>query len=341
MIDGTKKPSEDIRTDGAPDACPLCSQSAAVRMAGKTSAFGEPFPVAFCGTCELYFVLQKPSAELLAGFYANRYFATVRRSRLTYLGKSLLSKMRAFSQYVYITRHIPPDSGRRILEAGSADGTFLALWKKNGWNIRGLEFNEYMIEKARIRHGIMLDRTDILDINPAEGRYDVIAFSHVLEHLADPERVLRHCRALLEPGGVIFIEVPHSPLPEETVPEILADYLDTTHLFNFRPHSLALMVAKAGLETRSLDRSFYAIPAMFRGHEHSIGSALMKGRLTSPNPLDTARAALTAAWLTARLYTDSDPMRIVPLEAPWQGLGDSLRVILIADCRFRIADWEK
>jgi SAM-dependent methyltransferase len=41
-----------------------------------------------------------------------------------------------------------------------------------------------------------------------EGRFDLILFINVLEHLWEPLDALRHCRRLLKPGGVLFVNVP-------------------------------------------------------------------------------------------------------------------------------------
>ncbi len=38
--------------------------------------------------------------------------------------------------------------------------------------------------------------------------YDLVVMSHVLEHLENPEEVLRRCIPLIKPGGYIYIELP-------------------------------------------------------------------------------------------------------------------------------------
>jgi len=43
------------------------------------------------------------------------------------------------------------------------------------------------------------------------GPYDVISLTHVIEHLVDPLGMIRRCRGLLAPDGIIFITAPHRP----------------------------------------------------------------------------------------------------------------------------------
>jgi SAM-dependent methyltransferase len=42
--------------------------------------------------------------------------------------------------------------------------------------------------------------------------YDVISLTHVIEHLVDPVGVIRRCKSLLRPDGVIFVTAPHRPI---------------------------------------------------------------------------------------------------------------------------------
>jgi SAM-dependent methyltransferase len=41
-----------------------------------------------------------------------------------------------------------------------------------------------------------------------EGRFDVVLLISVLEHLWEPLPILEHCRRVLRPGGVLFLNVP-------------------------------------------------------------------------------------------------------------------------------------
>lgn len=45
----------------------------------------------------------------------------------------------------------------------------------------------------------------------ADGPYDVISVTHVIEHLVEPVAVMKQCRDLLAPDGLLFITAPHRP----------------------------------------------------------------------------------------------------------------------------------
>jgi hypothetical protein len=68
----------------------------------------------------------------------------------------------------------------------------------------------------------------------------------VLEHLHHPLDVLRRCRALLEPGGILALEVPNlNFLVRKSYRYPLSR---TLHLYHFSPVTLAALVRAAGLE---------------------------------------------------------------------------------------------
>jgi len=46
-------------------------------------------------------------------------------------------------------------------------------------------------------------------IDAVSGRYDLAIASHVLEHMFEPEILLRSLRDRLSPGGILFVEVPN------------------------------------------------------------------------------------------------------------------------------------
>lgn len=318
---------EDRHTQNVIPPCPLCSSTGAVMNAGATGVFGKPLAIALCGDCGLYYAADIPSREFLDDYYARDYFSELSGSRLLYRLKSWFARLRAASQFSYITRHVTRSGEMRILEAGSADGTFLSFFQSAGWSVRGLEFNEYMAQKAREKYGIALERKHLLDLDPDKESYDVIALPHVLEHLPNPIEILAHCKKLLGERGIVFIELPYSPLPAETTGEDLAFYLETTHLYNFRPASLSKLVKQAGLAPLTVDRFFYAVPRGLKSMNAQVGAMFMTGHVPWSSPQVVLSGIASALTMAGRSLARSDPMRPVPLEAPWQGLGDNIRMI--------------
>ena len=109
-----------------------------------------------------------------------------------------------------------PDNIRRVLDVGCGGGD-------NGRHLRtmhpGIELVglTHSAEEATIAaphfgsvHVVDLD-TGLTDAGMAlwGPPFDLLLFSHVLEHLIDPVAALRHCLTRLKPGGYVLIAVPN------------------------------------------------------------------------------------------------------------------------------------
>ncbi len=315
--------------DTRPQAnCPLCKEVPAVAEVTRHTVFGEPLQVAFCGECEFYYLTKQPSSDALQEYYAGEYFDEFETDSWRYWLKSSFAKMRATSQARFILSGFGEQNAGRILEVGSCDGTFLSRFQNRGWQTLGLEFSDFMISQARSRFGLHLQKKDVMQLEPEDGLFDVIAFPHVLEHMNEPVRVLEHCQKLLKPEGLIFIELPHSPLKQEAPEEDYPDYFHTTHLYDFRSKSLARLIELAGLQSVQIDRFFYSIPGFLRESRYQLASTLMKGVLAEKNLKGIMRVFASVVYLNWRNLTCGDSMERLDLESPWSGLGDNLRALV-------------
>jgi 2-polyprenyl-3-methyl-5-hydroxy-6-metoxy-1,4-benzoquinol methylase len=107
-----------------------------------------------------------------------------------------------------------PYAGRRLLDYGCGDGTFLAYVSTMFPQAVGADADARQIEACRRRFA---DLTDVLfvaakDLNDVayEGAFDLICCMEVLEHCleSDAERLLRNLSRLLAPAGLVIISVP-------------------------------------------------------------------------------------------------------------------------------------
>jgi 2-polyprenyl-3-methyl-5-hydroxy-6-metoxy-1,4-benzoquinol methylase len=91
-----------------------------------------------------------------------------------------------------------------------------------------------------------LDNDDLERI--PDNHYDLVLFSHVIEHLNDGERVLRELASKVRSGGYMYVETP-SPrslsLPSMTGTLNFTD--DPTHVRLYRAEEIANTLLQAGL----------------------------------------------------------------------------------------------
>ncbi len=156
-----------------------------------------------------------------------------------------------------------PQQARRILEVGCADGHLGAALKHQtpDRTVFGIECQSDVAERAAER----LDRVFALDIvtddPPLEPHsLDCILFGDVLEHLVDPEAVLRRYRRFLAPKGSVLASIPNlqhhallAALLSGDFQYARAGLLDSTHLRFYTGSTILKLFLDAGYEPTMLD----------------------------------------------------------------------------------------
>jgi SAM-dependent methyltransferase len=221
------------------------------------------------------------------------------------------SHARARMHQDFCTALVMGRSGR-LLDMGCGLGFFLAsLARYAGWEGYGCEISDAAVRYARSRLGlsnVMRSRLDDAPFPPDS--FDVVTMWDVLDHLPQPDAVLRRCYALLKANGVLFIRTPHGPvqlfrarlkrLIRRTTPHLT--YLQLRHHVHlYSPSSIGVLLKRNGfsrvefshLHPIASDRGPVA-RALKNGGFNALRAlaALSRNRLNLDNLFVMARKAL-------------------------------------------------
>lgn len=101
---------------------------------------------------------------------------------------------------------------KEVLEFGCHTGYFSSAMQKKGCSVTGVELFEPALEKAEpYLEKAILGNVEDPEVwkQIGEKKYDAVLFMHVLEHLVDPDRVLRNTHHVLKDDGLLIICLPN------------------------------------------------------------------------------------------------------------------------------------
>ena len=152
-----------------------------------------------------------------------------------------------------------PQSVIKILEIGCAAGeTGGELKRQNpSREVIGVEFNEKAAQKAaKVLDRVFVGDSERLELPYPEGYFDCIIYSDVLEHLRDPEALLKRHKRLLAPDGMMVMSIPNvqhisvlNQMMEGRFTYQDEGLLDRTHIHFFTLHEIQEMLKRCGLAT--------------------------------------------------------------------------------------------
>jgi len=106
-------------------------------------------------------------------------------------------------------------AGRRVLDYGCGDGTFLALLLSGPHRPAqavGVELDDVQVDDCRRRFhgrpGLSFDRISAIDGRAHQGAYDGVVCMEVLEHVVDLSAVIDRLWRALTSHGVLLVSVP-------------------------------------------------------------------------------------------------------------------------------------
>lgn len=160
---------------------------------------------------------------------------------------------RAERVLAYAEQRMPENRAPCLLDVGSGLSVFPHRMKQAGWRCTALDPDPRAAAHAREVVGIEAFAADFMTLAEERlGRYDVITFNKVLEHLFDPVAMLQKARRILNAGGFIYLEVPDAEAAAAEGPGREEFFIEHHHVFS--AGSVDMMARRAGLVAGTVER---------------------------------------------------------------------------------------
>lgn len=215
--------------------CPLCNSNQEKILFSRPDythqITDDAFNVVRCRKCGIVYVNPRPTEDEIHQYYPEEFYD------ININGEELLKtkQRQLLLKYQYISDLQPGV----LLDVGCQKGEFMYFMQQKGWHVRGCDFSS----KPPNVFGLDIFYGDFDLAGYSENSFDLITLWAVLEHVYNPEEMLKKLNRLLKPGGSIvmlvtnFYSLPASLMRHDDVPR---------HTTLFSKKTLAQMLKQAG-----------------------------------------------------------------------------------------------
>jgi SAM-dependent methyltransferase len=195
-VDSEVKPAATAEASAAESVqarpCPACESSRTESRGHKNG-----FHMLSCKGCGTLFTSQVPG-NLLEHYYDD-YYDEEHLKLPDFIVARLDEIVAGFASY---------RQTNRFLDIGSGGGSLLEAAKRAGWEAEGVEVSRTAVEHVRSL-GFQVHWGELAGASYPSGHFDVITASEVIEHVAEPEAMLKEIARILRPGGLLWATTPH------------------------------------------------------------------------------------------------------------------------------------
>lgn len=180
-------------------ACPRCAAPTRPWVLARDRAGGPARPVRRCEACRVGF-----TAALTEPVPAAPTALPARGMLRAFADRIIRLELRPLTEAV--------EPGGTVLDIGAGGGDRALVLARAGYRVTAVEPDAGEVARARhqLHERVALITTNIEELSPDATDYDAALLSHVLEHLAEPDRALQLIRERLRPAGTIAIMVPNA-----------------------------------------------------------------------------------------------------------------------------------
>jgi SAM-dependent methyltransferase len=221
-------------------ACPVCGEIGKKWVFPVKTDYSE-YIILKCPQCDLSQTFPLPDDEDLTRHSFWDYYGKESNKFISFIQRIRDGLMKIRSSY-YLSLVSKTGYRPNILDIGCAEGRLLKSFLDYGCRCWGIEHKSYPGSRFLCNDRISYIQEDLEKINLPEKSFDLIFIWHVLEHVDDPDAVIRRAHILLKENGILVLAVPNFSSHEATFFKQAWFHLDVPwHKYHFSEKALTYL----------------------------------------------------------------------------------------------------
>lgn len=151
-----------------------------------------------CQECSFVFARNIPSKNELEEYYSGKNY-----NRTNYLSPITINRyeelLDEFEKY---------RKTNKILDVGAGCGFLLKIAKKRGWEVYGTELTDDAVAHCEAE-GINMRKGNLNGVGFDPNMFDIITSIEVIEHINNPNDLVKEMHQILRPGGKVYMTTPN------------------------------------------------------------------------------------------------------------------------------------
>lgn len=199
-----------------------------------------------CNECGFVYINPRVSkSELIEAvegdFYAQYYTPSAFDPQENYRKhRNFLGKLRNY----YVNGH--------LLDVGCAGGLFLTAARQEGWQVKGVEISRLGVDYGRNKLDLDIFWGELEEANYEIEYFDVVTCMGVIEHVQNPQGLLKEVNRILRKGGLLFISMPNFSALTRLLLGVQWSAIIAEHLHYFTVETARQMLIKNGFRVRKV-----------------------------------------------------------------------------------------
>lgn len=195
--------------------CPVCNSNEKKLLGHplmKNEIFGhyesilKKVEISKCMKCNLLYLspIVHYSDEFLKNLYPLEYWGNDQDKDF----KNMKDKQDIFKRAIKLYNENP--KGKKLLDIGCGMGEFLKIASDYGMEPLGMDLNNTTTDYITSNYGYKTLNKLITEETFEENSFDFVVLSHVIEHVQDPNKLIRIIYKILKPGGIFIMATPNA-----------------------------------------------------------------------------------------------------------------------------------